>query len=259
MSELDDIIQRKEPPVESAPEAEQETPKEAPETTEEAPKQEAEQEAPKAETPEVKAEEPPAQPDPTHVPIPALLDEREKRQESERRYAELQKELETLKASNATPENIPDPLEDPEGFGKAMLNQAKSLVEEAKRETQATLLNWSEASARSRHADWEDMAKVFGEAAQENPALRQQLLSQPDPGEWVYQQGKKLHAINNTPDLDALEAQIRAKIEAEMKAEAAAKAGKLDAVPESLTDTTSSTPPAKEPFQPASLDDILKR
>lgn len=124
---------------------------------------------PVIETPAAPVEvRPESKPEPGHVPITALLDEREKRKELERQLA-------SLREQQPAP-TMPDPLQDPHAYSQQMQQQLRQLTLDAR-------LDMSETAAR-RHfgADVTDAAKAwalgkFGS----NPAFQAEVLGQPDP------------------------------------------------------------------------------
>ena len=73
--------------------------------------------------PEPVIEQQPEEPKGAHlVPLAVLLDEREKRKDYERKLREFEEREARAKAA-ATPQNIPDPYEDPQGYQSYVQNQ----------------------------------------------------------------------------------------------------------------------------------------
>jgi len=175
----------------------------------------------------VKSEPPAAPQQQSHmVPLEALLAEREKRQEAERKAAEVKPKV--------------DFWENPEAAMQAALDAEREKLREEARglatsEARSLFLQFTEADARSRYADYDQAREVFAEAAAKNPMLAAQLREAPNPAEFIYQQGKtqaELKAVGgNLADYrKRLEAELRQKLEAEY----AAKAARTASVPLSL-------------------------
>ena len=55
----------------------------------------------------------------------------------------------------------------------------------------------SEAVIAERYDDYVDMREVFSQAAQANPALREQLLQHPNPAKFAYDTGKQIQEWND--------------------------------------------------------------
>lgn len=199
----------------------------------------------------VEEAEPPAAETTKEVPLAALLDERDKRKE-------IQSELERLKAEReSTQQEKVDFWENPEAALTAM---EERLTQQWEAKTTNALLSYSMQSASYRHEDYDEQKDAFAEAAKENPALADQALASPDPGEYIYTTGKQFSQLNAVGgDISALEQRIRNEIRAEFDAKAKAKTDKLKAVPTSLTDETSaSTPREKVEGGPTPLVSIFK-
>lgn len=124
---------------------------------------------------------PASQPKPDgHIPIAALLDEREKRKELERRL----REFEEKQQKQDTP--IPDPIADPEGYNAR-------LEEQRTRDKQDLIFRFSEQFAARQHgADVVKQAMEWlGQELQSNPALWPVISSHADPAEHVVQLHKR--------------------------------------------------------------------
>lgn len=99
---------------------------------------------------------------------------------------------------------------------EAVINQAVGSV---RQEMTQRLVDISEASAKIRHADYKDKLQVFSEIVQQNPAVYQEMLRQPDPAEWAYQVAARQSVMRDIGD----PVQYRSKIEAEIRAQIAAE------------------------------------
>lgn len=168
---------------------------------------------------------------PNSVPLAALLDERDKRQDTIRRAEAAENELQQMREYQQNQARLLqqqqneqiDPLMDPQAFRNSVLQEARQ--EMAQREQQMAMeqenarLNQSEQMARQ--ADTEGILDTAFTAwqgeAQQNPALQQRILNSPHPwGEvktW-YKEKQALDQIGSDPA--AYEAQVRAKLLAEL-------------------------------------------
>ena len=183
-----------------------------------------------------------------------LKEEREKRQALER---ELQQLREQFQAQQTPPPPPPSIWEDDQGALAHVQQQAVSqAVQQA---TFNARLDMSEMMVRQANPDFEDMKARFLSMAEQNPALRQQALSDPHPWNKAYQLAKnaaKMEALG-TFDVDELKAKMREEIMAEMQSQQAPVA--RPAVPPSLTgerNVGSRSGPAWA--GPPSLSDLLR-
>lgn len=149
-------------------------------------------------------------PDGEWAPIKALQQEREKRQKLERDFADLQRKLMEPTAKKA---EAPDPLVDPAGYQKHILDT-----------------EWQERVDGSRldlidevgEEDLSQKERAFIAAAEKDQALAIRLRKSRDPARFAYNQGKKLLEQQQQqlaqPSQDAAAA-MRAQIKAELMAE----------------------------------------
>lgn len=240
-------------------------------------------EAPKAEAapqrtpdgkfaPKDKEAAPPAEDDDKpSVPVAALRDERAKRQKAEAEASRVLSELEAIKREIATlrsqppayaqqpPQPMPQPAPQPEAPAPDFWTDPDAYfahrLGEHERKIRTDMVNrhlgMSEAAARARHQDFDAALNEFAEAMRANPMLREQMVNAPDPGEFVYQVGKRAMTVKpllTDPDgyRKQLEAELRAKLEAEYAAKMAAQPA-----PEPVA-----TPPAPLPPLPTSLASV---
>jgi hypothetical protein len=186
-------------PDQAAPAAE--APVVEPTPTEPAPAVEA---APAAEAQPEPALTPPAPtPEPTdrHVPITALLDEREKRQAAEREAEQLR-----AKIPQAQPANMPDPYEDPQGFEQHVQSRVQEVIKTER-------LNTSYQIATVRHGrEAVEEARVWAiDRAQKDPAFSASLDMQSDPVDWIVHQHKRDGLLSQIGD-KSLEDFIREQV-----------------------------------------------
>lgn len=165
------------------------------------------------ESPEPTAAPPAATPDKeSHVPLAALMAERDKRKEASRKAEELEKRIKELEQqTQAAPAPAPDFYQNPERYVQEVVGTVE------KRATDRLYAALEEAE-RERHDDFDEVMQAVTARAQENPALVQQILSAKNPAAHAYKLGKK------ALELDQLQADpdsYRAKVEAEVRAKIA--------------------------------------
>jgi len=204
---------------------------------------------------ETGVEEAQAEPDATVPPtdkLPkeeyeALRDERRKRQEVERRLAELEAKFQAPQEPQAPPPSI---WEDEQGWQQ---NFGSRVVTEA---TLNARFDMSEMLARQANPDFEEMKAEFIALAQQNPVLAEQARSDPHPWQKAYQIAKTAKTARElgAVDVDALKAKLREEIMAEQRSNPAPS----PSLPQSLADSQSARAPVGDVPQMLSLSDILK-
>lgn len=189
----------------------------------------------------------------------AMEEERGKRQKLEREFAELQQRI----AAATPPPPKPDLFGDPEGYQKAQDEKESRLRAEMEQNTVKTKLEVSEIVARQRYPDFQEKATIFAQMVQAQPALYQQLVQQFDPAEFAYKTAKAAmdqYEWQQSGGAEGMrkkvEAEIRAKIEAELKEKQAESEKQRQALPGSLSNV-SGLPGKRTWTGPPSLDDIL--
>lgn len=197
---------------------------------------------PQAVPPAVPVEpEPAPKPEPGHIPITALLDEREKRKELERRLAELEKDR-----TQAAP--IPDPSVDPYGYQQALMQQVQQQVLD-------TRLNMSETAARRHYGD--DVTEKAKDWALSkfgtNPAFQAEVLNSPDPYDYAIKafQRDQIASQVTADDFAAFQAWKTAQAQI-ATAPAPAPVPPPAPVPRSIASTPSAGGMAHEPVDPES-------
>lgn len=142
------------------------------------------------------------------VPRKALEDERRKRQDYERRFAELERQIQASRQppKQETPRAVPiDPWVDPEGAFNQMRQEQHYAIFE-------TRLSLGE-EIMSAKPDYEAAKAAFVEAATADPSLAQKMVTHANPAKFVYEQGRKISAMREIGDDPA---SYRARIEAEV-------------------------------------------
>lgn len=137
--------------------------------------------------------EPQPEPETRHVPINALLDERDKRKELERRLAEYEAKQQAPQTAE-----IPDAYDDPQGYANHFQRQLDQKAVEMRFEM-------SDRFARSTHGDETVQAALdwANGRAGSNPAFVQDYMGQQDPIGWIVQQHKRdamLSDIGDNPE-----------------------------------------------------------
>jgi hypothetical protein len=240
-------------PVDSAPPAEPEkTPEPAPTPAPVAPVEAAPAVAEPVAAPQM----------PRQIPEAALLDERRKRQEYERKLAELEQRMAQLQAPPpAAPAKAEPPADfwsDPQGFIEAQMQQARqAALSEAEVRMRHQFAEVCELNARTRYADYDEVRDAFLARVEQDPVLRAELSQARDPAEFAYKTGKRLSEVEQFGSLDQWREQERARIRAELEAQFKPQA---PAVPQSLNAEPSPavSSPHVESFD-KSLAQILQR
>jgi len=185
------------------------------------------------------------------VPLSALLSERERRQAAE------------AKAAEVASKPVPDIWEDPKAYLKAELDSRETaLLQKAEERARLTFFSFTEEAARSRHSDYNQVREAFAEEAQKNPAIAAQLAQAPDPGEFIYRQGKTVLELKEVGgDLAAYRKRIETEVRQRVEKEVAERLAKTSNIPQSLN-----TEPSKGAgvvgatwAGPTPLEDILPK
>lgn len=192
----------------------------------------------------------PAKEAPTRADIAAIIDERRKRQELERKVQELQ-----------SGKQKPDFWDNPEAALDARVNELVNPLQSQNLQLQVEL-------ARLQNPDFDEVMMVFLKAAQENEVLKAQADNSPNPLKFIYQEGKRLKELGpyggdlakrDEAKFGELKGEI-AKRDEQLKAlqtelETLKKSqAELAAVPRSLNAEQSGTPKAAD----ADPDDLRK-
>jgi len=133
--------------------------------------------------PEPEAPAAPAQPsDDKSIPLNIALNWRDEAKELKRWKAER----EAQEASRQAPADMPDPIDDPQGFADWQQGQVQqALITER--------FNWSDTMAKQQHG--EDAVKAAAEWAMDrantDPAFRQAYMQQPHPLDWIVREHKR--------------------------------------------------------------------
>lgn len=175
------------------------------------------------------------------------LDERSKRQN-----------LETTIQANQAPAEKADLFEDPD----KRLQQELDPIEQR---FNNRLIAMSEAQAKGRHEDFDEKYQAFATVAQSDPGLVAKAIGSVDPGEFVYQEGKRLMLTQELGDggletmRDKIRAEEAAKLEETIKTRVKEQLDKIGKLPPSSADLTGKNTRQKPIDTDLSLTDILKR
>jgi len=115
----------------------------------------------------------------------AVIAERRKRQELEKKVLEFESKFEQLQAKQVQKEKVvrPDPIDDPTGAA----NYDKGELENSFYKTKISL---SQSVMRSLHKDYNEMEKEFMKLAENDLHLSQQLRQSSNPAEFAYKTAK---------------------------------------------------------------------
>lgn len=182
-------------------------------------------------------------------------------EEERRKRQDLERQLSEIRAAQQQPGEKKTFWDDPEGhFKNFQQNLEKTLTQ---REINAKFAT-SEAIARSRYTDFDDKVQVFAQLMRDSPGLQSQMLSAPDPGEFVYRTAERTMLLRDAGGLDQLmakkEKEIRAKLEAEYKAKQDAADKQRAELTGSLSEVRGASTKQVQTFTgPTPLEDILGR
>lgn len=196
---------------------------------------------------------PPAAVQEQHIPIQAILDERDRRQAAEREAAMLRHRLEQIAAQQSAPKPV-DLIEDPEA---RLAHERNTVTATLSQQLWNQKLDMSEMMARSKHGDEivTEAQQAFKAAVSQDPALYQKLLTDRHPYEFVvgwHRQQRLLSEIGTDPE--AYKARLRAEIEAEMAAKMPVQPNRPAVVPMSLASA-----PAAGRQEPLTRQDVPAR
>ena len=184
----------------------------------------------------------------------AVLDERRKRQELEKRLADYEARLQPQQPQHQ-PEQ-PDWFASPEQAAQAMQAQfAESMFQ--------TRVATSERILKKEHEDYDEVSNLFAEHAKRDPNLLQQLYHHPFPAEFAYQVGTQIKLLEEIKDPKAYREKVRAEILAEQGLQpgerSQAPATSKPAVPRSLARDVSAQPRTQtgQFTGPTPLDELL--
>lgn len=168
----------------------------------------------------------------THVPLAALMSERDKRKEATRKAEELEKRIKELEAATQPAQAPPDFYQNPERYVQEIVGTVEARASDR-------LYAALEEAERERHEDFDDVMQAVMERAKDNPALAQQIMSSKNPAAAAYKLGKKALEFDQ---LQADPESYRAKVEAEIRAKIA-KEQELESLKKQQADTLAASIP----------------
>lgn len=207
---------------------------------------EAEQPVQPEHEPEPKGEPEPAAPpaaepeESKHVPLTALLDERDKRKQREQEAEELRRRLAEYEARNAPQPKPIDPVEDPQGYAAQVQQAMQAAIIRDRYERSL------EAAVEAHGKETVDAVVAFFNDPKHAPKT-QEFIQRPDPFKAAfryYQEQKEVEEVRSVGGVAALREKIAAEIRAELEAKIAQPAPK--APPPSMA-ATPGTGSGKEP------------
>lgn len=161
---------------------------------------------------------PASEQEPSHIPIAALKDERTKRQQIEAERQQMAERLQQYEAyfqqlQNGGQEEEPDPIQ-------LIAQQVQSaLAPQYEMQMLTQKVDFAEALARQKWADYDEKVEHFKEAAKSNPFLLQELRTAANPAEYAYNVANRIleaKQYGSAPSREDIEAEMRAKIMAEL-------------------------------------------
>lgn len=191
------------------------------------------------------------------VPLKALEEERKGRQDWKEKAIRAEAALEELRKQQAQPSSTA-----PQQDQSAPLPAELALLNER--------MNMSEIMVRQQHQDVDEMLAVFQKAAEQNPALGAQLAQQRHPWQWMYDQAKRMKAMEEIgSDPAAYKQRLRDELLAELQAQQTSTASAAPAaqtpvsapapvIPKTLATARSAAPRSAPAWTgPTPLSDIL--
>lgn len=257
MSDLNDILEGEDTPVDAV---EPTQGQEAPQAPQEAVKPTVELKSGAESGVEPKGESagtPPAE-DKAEAGLKAgIAAERRKRQEAEARYAQdidvLRREIAALKQPQEPPAPPPSVWDDEQGtfnhYGKEITSQAVQVA------TQQARLDTSAMMAAQEFQDFRDIQSDVLEYVKSQPVLQAEVMNNPHPWKAAYTAFKNHETMTQlgVTNLEEVKAKMREELMAEMQAQPT-----QPQIPASLADAQSARGSAQAPGnKPMTLEDIL--
>lgn len=160
----------------------------------------------------------------------ALEAEREKRQERERKLAELEGQLSVYQKSQVKSQGEQPAVDEYDQFlegPKYIKGVLESGVAPIKEELHALKMQMSEGLTRSQHTDYDDVVSPFIEAAKGNPrlmaAFQAQVAATPEaminPAKFAYEYAKSYREVSEVGSITELKTKLEKKIREELEAE----------------------------------------
>ena len=205
---------------------------------------------------------PTPEPEQERIPIAALKDERNKRQQLEERLRQYDEYFAQLQAQPKQPTEVPDMFADPDGHQAYVIEQAvqravEKLQPAMQQQGTLTRAEVSEMLARQKYEDYDATVEVFKEAIAHNPFLVGQLHQSADPATFAYNAGKQYQQAKSYGTEAPLS---REQIEAELREKIVAELNLRPQVPTTLADARSVGSRSGPAWTgPTELGDILKR
>lgn len=193
----------------------------------------------------------PPDPDPKTVPVQSYHAEKTKRQELEKRVAELEGKLKAPPQEAAIPD-VFDPA-----FTQKIGETIEARLARQNWENRVAI---STAAAKIAHKDYDAIEAIYIEEVNKGRAPRIPD-AHPMPAEFAYEIGKQFALLRETGgDLDSYRAKLRSEIEAELKAnQAKAEAAKKAAImPTTAGDSSAAPDKGAEGWSPRPLSELLK-
>lgn len=146
-----------------------------------------------------------------HIPIAALKDERSKRQALENELAQLRQQMQAPQPQQE--QAPPDRWEDPEGYDRWLMGQVTDAAEQRAIEAfNHQRIATAAQQFMAEKPDYQEAIQVFGQMANVNPGLVQQMQAAPNPAQYAYETAKLQMEIQQHGGLEGLiEARLKAR------------------------------------------------
>lgn len=200
---------------------------------------------------------PTSEPEPSHIPLAALQDERTKRQRAEDEARQMRDALAQYEAYFQQREQPQPQLEeDPIAYFTQAVSE--QLAPQLQQELLTQKVQIAETMARQRWDDYDAKIELFKAEAQRNPFLLQQVSAAQDPASYAYNVANQ---IADAQRYNGQPAPTREQIEAEMREKILAEIGMSNRrAPVSMANERSTGSRSGPAWSgPASLDELLGR
>jgi hypothetical protein len=151
--------------------------------------------------------------DPHPVPRKALIAERKKRQEYERKLAQLEGQLSAFQQfaqqGPRPPVQETKPTDPADEFYSGPVDFISKREQALKQEFEQKFLAMNVAQVQAQFQDYGEAEAAFVEAAKYNPTLQAQLRQSANPALFAYQNGKAFMELKDIGSLDELRERIR--------------------------------------------------
>ena len=121
------------------------------------------------------------------IPMPAYMEEKRKRQELEKRLAELEPLIPKQE------EEAPDPYDDIDAYNEFMRKKWEREQEESQRQETVRRIEEKRQKLLEQHDDFLEMEEIFQMMVIKTPSLRDEMIQSGNEVEFAYEKAKEYH------------------------------------------------------------------